>query len=277
MTLVAVWHAEKRLMAIADTRISRSSDVLTEHGPKILPITIRCLHPGRSGFFDREAWKFDIGFAYSGASLPALSAQALANTFLGNLIGPPSAPPPSIAEIAQSISDISEKYMLEVGQISGRDACFKAIIFGFCPIERRLRAFEMKPDLVGSPLTCSITEHDLQAPHSIAIIGSCPELLREQIESDRAEELAAGGLHHISELDRPTRALQVLIATGAHPSVGGMIQQGWATEFGFEIVAKVMPTEVRPPSTRNTGLFALGYDVLDLAQIGKYAVRMTGR
>src|SRR6478752_8831702 len=46
MTLVAVWKAEGRLMAVADTRIARSAgNVLTEHGPKLLPITVVCRQP----------------------------------------------------------------------------------------------------------------------------------------------------------------------------------------------------------------------------------------
>ena len=69
LTLVAVWRAEDRLMAIADTRIVRTANnVLTEHGPKLLPITVVCKQPGASGFFDKEVYRSDIGFAYSGSS-----------------------------------------------------------------------------------------------------------------------------------------------------------------------------------------------------------------
>ncbi len=67
MTLVVVWKAEDRLMAVADTRIVRSAgNVLTEHGPKLLPITVACKQPGPSGFFDKEVYRTDVGFAYSG-------------------------------------------------------------------------------------------------------------------------------------------------------------------------------------------------------------------
>ena len=94
MTLVAVWRAENRLMAIADTRIIRSAgNVLTEHGPKTSADKSSGKTAWRvSGFFDRPAFQFDIGFAYSGATLPALSTHALANILLGNLAGTAGTP-----------------------------------------------------------------------------------------------------------------------------------------------------------------------------------------
>ena len=59
-------------MAVADTRIVRSpGNVLTEHGPKLLPLVVVCKQPGASGFFDREAYRAEIGFAYSGSTLSA--------------------------------------------------------------------------------------------------------------------------------------------------------------------------------------------------------------
>src|SRR5258705_2460528 len=77
-------------MAIADARIVRTADnVLTEHGPKLLPITVVCKQPGASGFFDKEVYRSDIGFAYSGSTLSALAAHALSNTLLSKLVGMP--------------------------------------------------------------------------------------------------------------------------------------------------------------------------------------------
>jgi hypothetical protein len=75
MTLVAVWRTDNRLMAIADTRIIRApGNVLTEHGPKLLSITISCRQPGPAGFFDNEVYRANIGFAYSGATLSAFGS-----------------------------------------------------------------------------------------------------------------------------------------------------------------------------------------------------------
>jgi hypothetical protein len=56
-----------------------------------------------------------------------------------------------------------------------------------------------------------------------------------------------------------------------------MIQQGWATARGFELVAKMMPIIPQPPSTRNAGLFVLGFDIFDIQQVGGFRVSLTGR
>lgn len=79
------------------------------------------------------------------------------------------------------------------------------------------------------------------------------------------------------EIDRPTRALQALIDEAADPSVGGTIQQGWATPVGFELVARMRPITPRPPSPRNAGLFVLGFDIMEMQQVGGYMVSFTGR
>jgi hypothetical protein len=278
MTLIAVWRTENRLMTIADTRIIRSvGNVLTEHGPKILPIRIRGKQPGPSGLFDQKGFQFDIGFAYSGATLSALSAHALAGALLGNLVGQTGTPPPSMHEIANFIGGAAAEYMREVGQLNGNGGLFSAVVFGFCHATRQLRGFEIRPRLNQSPFICDIVEHDLQRNNSIVIIGSCPDLLRQRIEADRSVMIARGDTHPVLDIDRPTRALQVLIDEAADPSVGGMIQQGWATAAGFELVANMRPITPRGPSPRNAGLFVLGFDIMDVRQVGGYMVSLTGR
>jgi len=278
MTLVAVWRTENRLMAVADTRIIRSAgNVLTEHGPKLLPLRVRGRQPGPSGFFNRDAFQFDIGFAYSGATLSALSAHALAGALLGNLVGQIDTPPPSMNEIAFFIGGAAADYMREVGQLTGNSALFAAVVFGFCHATGRLRGFEIKPRLNQTPFACDIIEHDLQQNNSIVIIGSCPDLVQQRIEVNRSAEVARGDTHPVLNIDRPTRALQALIDEAADPSVGGMIQQGWATEAGFELAARMQPIQPRPPSPRNAGLFVLGFDIMDMQQVGGYMISLTGR
>jgi hypothetical protein len=263
-------------MAIADTRIIRSvGNVLTEHGPKILPIKVQGKQPGESGVFDRPAFQFDVGFAYSGATLPALSAHALASILLGNLIG--AGIPPSMMDIARLIGGVSAEYMREVGQLNGNSALFSAVVFGFCHATQQLRGFEVRPRLNHSPFICDILEHPLREDNSIIAIGSCPELLRQRIDEDRDAAVARGEIHPILNLDRPTRALQALIDEDADPSVGGMIQQGWATSGGFELIAKMRPIAPRPPFPRNAGLFVLGFDIMDMQQVGANLVSLTAR
>lgn len=285
MTLVAVWKAEGRIMAIADTRISRSpGNVLTEHGPKLLPIAIKCRQPGPSGFADQVVYSASICFAYSGSTLSALAAHALANILCSNLVSNRGTSPPSLAEIAFAIAGVSAEYMRDVGQLTGKDGLFSAIVFGFCPEQMKLRVFELKPQINAGQFMVVIEERHLSdiaiggsAAASVVVIGSVPDLLIEAIDKDLSAAKDRGDVHSIIAFDAPSRALQSLIDRGADDSIGGSIQQGWATAAGFEVVAHMRPIPPRPPSPRNVGLFVLGFDTFDIQRIGGYMVSLTGR
>ena len=181
-----------------------------------------------------------------------------------------------MSEIANFISGAAAEYMREVGQLAGNNALFSAVVFGFCHAKRQFRGFEIKPRVNQFPFACDIIEHDLRQNNAIVIIGSCPNLLRERIESDRLAAMARGDSNPVLDAYRPIHALQALIDEAADPSVGGMIQQGWATAAGFELAAKLRPIKPQPPSTRNAGLFVLGFDIIGMQQVGGYIVGLTG-
>jgi hypothetical protein len=286
LTLVAVWRAdEHRLMAVADTRIIRApGNVLTEHGPKLLPITIVCRQPGDTGFFDRVTYRTEIGFAYSGSTLSALAAHALSNTLLSKLIGMPNTPPPTLNEIAFFIAGASAEYMREVGQLAGRDGLFSSIVFGCCPQTRELRAFRLDPVLEKASFRIEIQEHRLSpiriggtAAESSIIIGSSPDQLVAAIDHQLADAQQRGEVHQIVAFDAPKRALGTVINSGFDERVGGSIQQAWATAEGFEIIGNLEPITPKPPSPRNAGLFILGFDIDIIQTVGNYRIGATGR
>jgi hypothetical protein len=272
-------------MAVADTRIMRApGNVLTEHGPKLLPITVACQQPGDTGFFNREVYRADVGFAYSGATLSALAAHALSNTLLSKLVGNPNAPPPPLTEVAYFIGGASAHYMREVGQLAGADGLFSAIIFGWCPEQQRLRLFQLLPRMEGYPLSVDVTERVLQpislkgaATQSTIIIGTDPNLLENEIDNELRGARERGEINEIVSFDAPKRALRRLIRQGANEMVGGSIQQARVSQHGFEIISNLEPIEPQAPSTRNAGLFVLGFDTLDLRAVGHYQVAVEGR
>jgi hypothetical protein len=285
MTLVAVWRAEDRLMAIADTRIVRTpGNVLTEHGPKLLPITLACKQPGASGFFDKEVYRADIGFAYSGSTLSALAAHALSNTLLAKLIGNPGAPPPALNEVAYFVASASAEYMREVCQLAGKDGVFPAIVFGWCPQQRTLRTFELQPAITDAQFRVDIQERQLNpikiggtARESAVVIGSSPAILADGIDRQLNDAKERGEVHQIVAFDAPKRALRQLISQGVDERIGGSVQQAWATEAGFQIVSNMEPITPRPPSPRNAGMFILGFDTDDIQTVGHYRVSAEGR
>lgn len=281
MTLVAIWRAQNRLMAIADTRIIRDpGNVLTEHGPKLLPISIVCRQPGTGGFFDKEVYRAEIGFAYAGSTLSALAAHALSNTLLSKLIGMQGAAPPSLHEIAYFVGSASAEYMREVGELAGTAGLFSAVIFGRCPQQGTLRAFELHPDISGASLRVNVHERILTpirirgtSAESTLVIGSSSDHLVEAIDRQLADASERGETHEIAVFNAPKSALQQLITEKVDERVGGMIQQAWATvEEGFQIVSNLVPITPRPPSTCNAGLFILGFDTSNIQSVGNYVV-----
>ena len=145
------------------------------------------------------------------------------------------------------------------------------------PQRASLQAYEVAPRFENNQLKIDVTERDVSSDGSMVVIGSCPQLLLDRVEADLKAARARGDVHPIVAVDAPKRALQAIINEGTHESVGGAIQQGWATQGGFEIVASMAPITPRPPSARNAGLFVLGFDIFDVQNIGNYQVSMGGR
>jgi hypothetical protein len=272
MTLVAVWQAGPRIQAVADTRLIRETgNILTEHGPKLLPLVVSCRQPGPSGEFDREVSRTTVGFAYSGSTLTALSTHALATTLFGNLIAVPNTPPPALEEIAVAISGIATRYIREVGVLTGPSAFFDAIIFGQCPRTATLRAFQLQGVLQDRP-EMLVNEFDLRPRGAVAIIGTNQRLFRELILTRRQQAEA-----DVIFDDAPTRALQEIIATGRDDRVGGTIQQAWAAAGQFFPVMNAVPVAA-PDGARNITFHVLGYDLDgDQFSVGGYTAGLFAR
>jgi hypothetical protein len=222
MTIAAVWRVHERVYAAADSRISRSQgNVLTEHGPKLLPIPLVCKEFDSDG---RVVHSTVFGYAYAGATLPAMATQALATTLCSNLIGPPGSSAPSLGDVSQIIADIARHYMSEVGQLNGATALFSAIVFGWCLAEKRFRAFQITPLLIEKRLRIELNEQNLDRSENLLVIGSCPNLLQERVKRERQNHIAEATTPEqiaLMEIDLPRRALEFLITEHADPFVGG--------------------------------------------------------
>jgi hypothetical protein len=268
VTLVAVWKSGQRLNAAADTRIGNSAGAsLTEHGPKILPLPISCRQPGPGGDFNNEVFHTTVGFAFAGASLTALSSHALASALCSNLIAPPGSPVPSLHEIANAVGVIGLHYIREVGQHSGDDPKFTAIVFGYCGASRRLSAFELRPIVHPTLIDMTVTKQNLDEGNHVAIIGTSSDELRARIHSLRA----------VAERDvmideAPVQALKHMIKEGVDDRVGGSIQHAFVWQGGFAPMATVKADD---PS--GVAWTVLGLDVSTAFSVGAYRIGMIGR
>lgn len=273
MTLVAVWrHSPGRIHAIADTRISSGpGSVYTDHGPKILPLAVVCRKPGPSGFIDSEMYRREFGFAYAGSTLTALSSHALANILCSNLGGLDGSPAPSLDETAYAVATISYQYSSEIGVTGGPGSLFSSILFGHCPRTQHPLAFEMRPQLGTNGLELKLDKHILDES-KVVVVGDQPQVLQNLIKEIRSE-----ATQEIVVADAPMIALKRLISEGQIGSVGGSVQQAWSYGSKLEVVATMEPITPQPPSTRNAGLFVLGFDTFDMQTIGNYRIILTGR
>jgi hypothetical protein len=283
MTLAAVWRVDEQIYAIADTRISRSpGSILTEHGPKILPITVLCKQEDPSSMVERISHGTTFGFAFAGATLPALSTHALANTLFQNLLGQTGSPPPGLDEISSSIAEIGLRYMREIGEVAGLAALFSAIVFGFCIKTSRFRAFEIRPLMDRCPLQIDVSEHDLYGPDSLLVIGSRPELLRDRVRRDRPNLYAdleglSPQMQSLREIDLPRRALAALIAEGVDETIGGELQEARVSRAGFLPTARMVLVSPPLETGRNAAFRVLGFDVFEFNAIGSYVFSLTAR
>lgn len=271
MTLAAVWMGERRLYAVADSRITRGpGNVLTEHGPKLLSLSLVCKHPDQSGLFNREVYRRTLGFVYAGSTLAALCTHSLLNTLFQNLIAGPGTRPPLLAELASVIGRVSERYMREIGQLSGSAGLFEAIVFGYCEATSRFGCFTIKSLISDASLSVTTTEENLSTDE-IVIIGSEQNLLRNRIAEIRARAPP------VVFADAPRRALRSIInARDPGSSVGGAVQYGWVTQAGFELVADSVPR--RPPLPgMNVASLVLGFDMYDFGPVGPYIVGIASR
>jgi hypothetical protein len=279
MTLAAVWKVGERICAITDTRISHlPGNILTDHGPKLLPITMLCRQPSPlGGEPNRLAYSASFGFAYAGSTLSALSTHALSNTLCQNLYGPPGAAPADLHEIATAIADIGARYMTEIGQLGGATALFSAIVFGFCIRTGRFRAFKLAPELAeAQPLRVILNEHDLYTPESLLVIGSRPDLLEDRVRRERPNFYVdhngpvTPDMQEAREINLPRRALAGIVAEAVDDRIGGATQEAWVTHTGFIPISRMVP--IPPlPSGRNVTSMTLGFDLNGFDRISGYS------
>jgi hypothetical protein len=266
MTLAAVWFDPADFLhAAADSRIRHEHGVLTEHGPKLLSLPVMCLQPGPAGFFNSLAHHSVFGFAYAGATLPALSTHSLASTVCAHLIGEPGAPAPALHEVAILVGHIAAGYMREVGAIAQRGAFFEAVLFGWCPQLARFRVIIFKPDLHHSPLKVRLEAIEMVDATSLVAIGTGIPNFLQIVERRRQSEGARSRI--------PLRALEEMIAAESEPNVGGSIQQGYCNRESFRAVAT--PRRLDPQQSPNFVRTVLGYDMdADFPAIGHYRFSM---
>jgi hypothetical protein len=264
VTVVAVWYEphDDIVWMIADTRISRGGGSLTDGGAKILPLTLKCFEPGASGFFDRSTLATTLGYAYAGNTLPALMTYSVINTCLSNLAGLPNSSPPSILQVGAMALRVAERYVLETM------ADFTAVIAGWCPSTHRYAAIVIEPDPNVSPRRMRLREEPLDEAQHVTLLGSHRERVEEAVrlayEQTRGQVLQRA----------PKIALTRLVESDELSGIGGSLQIGTASRFGFDLKYWVAPLT---KGSSAAGRFLLGIDLdEEIGGVGPFRVGMMG-
>jgi hypothetical protein len=175
-------------------------------------------------------------------------------------------------EVAFAVGTVAHQYMREIGQTGGPGSVFRAVLFGHCPRTGHALAFQYEPTAQEGQLTLQINKQNL-GPSDVVIIGNNPDELRARIDQIRSDP----SIHPIIYSDAPERALKSLINDGSISTVGGAVQQAWATGHKIVLIATADSIVPVPQSPRNVGMFVLGFDTVEMQHIGAFQVSLIAR
>lgn len=261
MTCVAIWYEafDKILWAAGDTRTTNHLNVrLSDASPKIFPLTIKCLTPSSSGFFDDVRLTRTLGFAFAGSTFPALQTYSALNAALQHMIGLPEFPLPSMADISMLAGRIGTRYLTETL------APFEMSVFGCCPATNTLQIFHLEWN--STHLIFGLRFFSATTSATPLLLGSHKSEISEAIsEMDASTDYA---------LKRtPLKVINRIIKQERFADIGGRIQIG--TTFGRDFILKSFMERVGDGP--QLGMYFLGLDVdRELGQVGAFKVAPAG-
>lgn len=270
MTLIALcYNHVGQLECYADSRITRPDDgsVLTDNVAKILRLELRAYHL-RSDERYRCTSSHAVGFAFSGSTIAALTTYSfLAGCTSSLACGDESndmAEFPAMVDVAELARKIAEHVIrdINVRQLTSKKYMFRALLFGFCKVERTFKVFDIIP-AVGPSFRMDVKQRDLLTENArgetpVHVIG---DGAREFFDLFNGPDMP--GAHVMAFFNK-------IITENVKPSVGGGIQIGCATRKGFAHLITV-----RHQNDVDTPLF-LGEDINTFGPVGKFRIGFQG-
>jgi len=263
VTISVLWYRklENELWCVADSRITNNSDsVITDSGPKILPIPIVC-HKNSKKTKYKRTFSYTFGFSFSGSTLAAINAHSLASACTQNLASiSKSSQKVSVKTVAELYRKISEQYIKDMSfsQINSniKQYFFEAFIFGFCPRQRVYKAFQIYPLMTGNSFEMVLADAELYSDRYYPI-GSGTEDFKALFN-----ELERNDTDHI------ITTLQEMLNTAKRRDVGGHFQLGVANKIDFNL----MPVLSREYESEKDNVSFLGWDVDTAGDLDEYRI-----
>ena len=263
MTLLVVWREmeSEELWCAADTRLSRRSGTLTDHGPKIFPVPVICHVPRDRENNWKVARRHSVGFAFCGSSIAATSTHALSSTCTQMLAThDPLGPAVSVKAIAELYRDVAEHQIRDIcGRLceSSTDYFFEGIVFGYCLVQCRVAAFKITPQFNAQQFVMTLTEiHVPPAQNLPHAFGSGAE------DFDRLYQ------EHCAQCTPDVlKIVRQMVAQGVNEEVGGAVQIGISSAAGF-----YCPLILDNRGASDERATFLGWDVSRAPQLDGYTI-----
>lgn len=232
MTISVLWFRERynELWCAADSRISSSDSIITDSGPKIMPIPVTCFRHKREAKYIKTH-NYTFGFTFAGSTLSANCTHSLATSCTQNLATSSSNPNPvSLEQVAKLYRQIGEDYIREISSRSTgslpnlNSYVFEAFIFGFCPAKKKYLAFAIAPNITQDKFRMLLANVVIE-PHSYHPLGSGANdfvTLNEELKKSRSVTGVIITLREMLQREKRT-------------DVGGHFQIGVANKKGFEL------------------------------------------
>lgn len=249
MTAIAIWlnnesQEHPTLWVAADTRISASPTerILLEDGAKIFPLQIVCREPGANGFFSKVSYFHSIGFCFAGNTLMGQNAYLSLAPLLSNLISP-AGYAPSMADIAQYVHTYLQLTFDDYKGRVGEHAIFEAALFGYCHSIKALAIVHFMPQISDGMCVLGASTKNGMQTGEFQYLGDKKELMTRRL-SEALSGVSSPG-RPISRM--PRYVIQDCIDDESLPSIGGDLQLGIASSFGFQPLTLCKPRIVGQP------------------------------
>lgn len=259
MTSIVIWinrHEDEYLpglWAVSDSRISASSNVLTDHFQKL---TILSGYAYATGDFYRRHPKpvFTAGIACAASTLISSAIREFMTSIVSDLqeieyMDAPGMPfddkLPSLEDIAQLTVQVARHYVLDLGQHYPKNAHIEIALYGFCVRTGALRLFKVC-NTPASPAEVTYVEITL-VPDTFCIMGDKTQEVEHAIQARRATT-EAGSLAHSRA---PIAAVSDIVCNEAFATIGGPLQLCVAGRFGVRNLPLSPPG---PPQQRFAGI-----------------------
>ena len=272
MTLVVAWihHEDGQLWCAADTRLSRGDGVITDSGPKIFEVPVVL-----NEFCEEEltGWKANsrhtFGFAFAGSALAALATHVRTISCTMNLRLDREVliedQPLNLARIAMLYGEIGGLQIKEMCSRMGpnqdpQSAFFEAIVFGFCPVEQRFRAFTLTPKVDAVSFSMYVEEVVGLTPNKCLVLGSGRDRFFDRAREPRRNN---EGIVDI---------VKSIVDEHERVDVGGYLQIGICSPGGF----KNVPIIQTGPDREGVEVNFLGYEISKYREIVGFEIGYYG-